>query len=104
MKTIKQKRIKIFNNIYTIKYVDKIKSDEDKFLFGITNVIDKHIYIATKNDNNKKLSNVEIKTTLYHELIHAILSEGAYEKESDNEPLVEWIAKCLVQLNTNNII
>lgn len=73
-------------------------------MFGRTNAIDKHIYIATKNDNNKKLSNVEIKTTLYHELIHAILSEGAYGKESDNEPLVEWIAKCLVQLNTNNII
>ena len=44
MKTTKQKRIKIFNNTYTIKYVDKIKSDEDKFLFGVTNVIDKYIY------------------------------------------------------------
>ena len=104
MKTTKQKRIKIFNTTYTIKYIDKIENNENKFVFGITNAIDKHIYIATKNDNNKKLSNVEIKTTLYHELIHAILSEGAYEKESDNEPLVEWIAKCLVQLNTNNII
>ena len=104
MKTIKQKRIKIFNTTYTIKYIDKIENNENKFVFGRTNAIDKHIYIVTKNDNNKKLSNVEIKTTLYHELIHAILSEGAYEKESDNEPLVEWIAKCLVQLNTNNII
>lgn len=104
MKTIKQKRIKIFNTTYTIKYIDKIENNENKFVFGRTNAIDKHIYIVTKNDNNKKLSNVEIKTTLYHELIHAILSEGAYKKESDNEPLVEWIAKCLVQLNTNNII
>lgn len=104
MKTTKQKRIKIFNTTYTIKYIDKIENNENKFVFGRTNAIDKHIYIATKNDNNKKLSNVEIKTTLYHELIHAILSEGAYGKESDNEPLVEWIAKCLVQLNTNNII
>lgn len=104
MKTIKQKRIKIFNTTYTIKYIDKIENNENKFVFGRTNGIDKHIYIATKSDNNKKLSNIEIKTTLYHELIHAILSEGAYGKESDNEPLVEWIAKCLVQLNTNNII
>lgn len=104
MKTTKQKRIKIFNTTYTIKYIDKIENNENKFVFGRTNTVDKHIYIATKSYNNKKLSNVEIKTTLYHELIHAILSEGSYENETNDEPLVEWIAKCLVQLSTNNII
>ena len=47
MKTTKQKRIKIFNTTYTIKYIDKIENNENKFVFGRTNAIDKHIYIAT---------------------------------------------------------
>jgi hypothetical protein len=34
-----------------------------------------------------------------HEIVHAILDEGQYGEISSNEPLVEWLAKCLIQLN-----
>lgn len=94
----------MFNITYTIKYVDIIKDNKDVFIFGNTDIVNKCIYIATKNGNGKKLSDVTIKTTLYHELVHVILCEGAFDNISKNEPLVEWTAKCLIQLRKNNVI
>ena len=40
----------------------------------------------------------EAKITLLHELIHAILDEGQYHNSSENEPMVEWLARCLKSL------
>lgn len=40
----------------------------------------------------------EAKITLIHELIHAILDEGQYHGSSADEPMVEWLARCLKSL------
>lgn len=103
MKILKIKKIKIFNNIYTIKYVDKISNDNDRFTFGRTNSIDREILIATKGIN-KNLSLNSIKLTLLHELVHVILDEGCYSEESANEHLVEWLAKGFKEIIDKNII
>lgn len=103
MKVLKTKKIKIFNNIYTIKYVDEIPNDNDRFTFGRTNTIDKEILIATKG-TNKNLPLNNIKLTLLHELVHVILDEGCYSEECANEPLVEWLAKGFKEIIDKNII
>lgn len=103
MKVLRVKRFKIYKNIYTIKYVDKIPTDKNLFLFGQANTIDKEILIATEGEN-KSLSTDTIKLTLLHELVHVILDEGCYNNESGNEPLVEWLAKGFKELLDKNII
>lgn len=40
----------------------------------------------------------DAKITLIHELIHAILDEGQYGNASNDEPMVEWLARCLKSL------
>lgn len=40
----------------------------------------------------------DAKITLLHELIHAILDEGQYSNASNDEPMVEWLARCLKSL------
>ena len=45
-----------------------------------------------------------LQETYYHEIIHSILNEGQYKEESDDEHLVEWIAKCLLQLKKQNAL
>lgn len=39
-----------------------------------------------------------MRYTLAHECIHAILATGMYEDLNRNEPLVEYLAKNIVQL------
>ena len=43
------------------------------------------------------------RLVLFHELVHVIFANGCYKKENDNEPLVEWLAKCLSELDSANI-
>jgi len=44
------------------------------------------------------MSKSETKITLLHELLHAILDEGQYFAQSEDEPMVEWLARCLKSL------
>ena len=46
----------------------------------------------------------EILITLYHEIIHAILLTGQYINSSNDEPLVEWLARCILSLKNQKIL
>lgn len=109
---MKLSKIDIFGTKYTIKYVDKITKDlisdpdlqkEDSFWFGLTNGPEKEIYIATKGMKGSPLTEEEIYNTLLHEVIHAIFGEGAYSSANNDEPLVEWTAKCLRSLTKQGL-
>lgn len=41
----------------------------------------------------KPIPTSEREKMLVHEIVHAILNEGAYTDESNNERLVEWLAR-----------
>ena len=86
------KKIDIFGSKYTIKIVDKIE-DEDGYYLGTT-YHNKRIIELARYTNNVKISNNEIIETLLHEINHAILASGQYLDSNNDEPLVEWIAKC----------
>ena len=51
-----------------------------------------------------KQPDLEIYITLVHEIIHAILDTGQYFEESQKEPLVEWIARCIISLLKQDIL
>lgn len=100
---MKNQKFKLFNTEWTIVYVDEIKREDDSFYFGLTDYVCKKIFIVTKDSNDNPLSENEIKRTLLHELMHAILITGCFE-DCNTEPCVEWIANCLYSLLEQKII
>ncbi len=97
--------VNIFGTRYRIKYVDNISSSEDgPFCYGETDRLNKTITIATKDREGKSLSPEEIEVTFYHELMHVIFGEGQYLSCNDDEPLVEWCAKCLRSFKKQGIL
>ena len=100
---IKNRQIKIGNSKWKIKLEESMLSeDKESFYFGMSNAIYKEIKLSTKLPDNTKVNNDSLQETYYHEILHSILNEGQYKEESDNEPLIEWIAKCLLQLKKQN--
>lgn len=97
---LKDTKFDIFGTTYRIKFVESVKSDdENTFIWGDTDGRTHTIRIALKDVNGKKINIDEIKITILHELFHAILNEGQYRSSSEDEPLVEWLARC-----TNSLI
>ena len=97
------KQFDIFGTVFTIKLVDTL-DEEDKLLhYGITECNTKEIRIS-KEVMKAKQSDSEIYITLVHEIIHAILDTGQYLEESQKEPLVEWIARCIISLLKQDIL
>ena len=102
---MKDKIIDILGTEYTVKYVDKIPMpNEHTYRFGQENSANHTIEIATKFYNGSPISKEELDKNLIHECIHAILDEGQFFEESDNEPLVEWLARCIYSLKKQKVI
>ena len=93
------KSVKILNTVYSIKWVDIINPDEeDSFYWGTSDYLRKVITVALLNIDGKKFTEKELKETLMHEIIHAILNEGKYVDETNNEQLVEFLTRCLIPI------
>ena len=102
---MKNKEFDLLGVKYTIQYIDKIDTgDEHIFRFGNTNTAAHEITLARLDFDGKPMDKSEAKITLLHELIHAILDEGQYRGSSGDEPMVEWLARCLKSLMDQKII
>lgn len=88
----------LFGTVWTVKMVDTIANeDSDRITQGVThpnNIIE----IARKYNENDEISKSERTITLLHEIIHAIFNTGQYLQSTEDEPLVEWTARCLNSL------
>lgn len=97
------KQFDIFGTVFTIKLVDTL-DEEDKLLhYGITECNTKEIRIS-KEVMNAKQPYSEMYITLVHEIIHAVLDTGQYLEESQKEPLVEWLTRCIISLLKQDIL
>ena len=101
---LKNKSFNIFGTKYRIKFVDNVLDEESNWIYGKINATSKEILISTKLSNGKDVQENEILITLYHEIIHAILLTGQYMKPSEDEPLVEWLARCILSLKNQKIL
>lgn len=100
---MKKEKIKLFDCVYDINYTEEpLSNTSEIFTFGTSDCITRTIDIATVDHNKKPLKPQIIEDTLYHEIAHAILTEGRY-KETENEALVEWIGRNLKILNTQTL-
>lgn len=94
----KDRTIDIFGSKWKLKFVDKIDLEDDSNPDGITDANKRLIAISTNRSDN------EIIITLLHELIHAILDTGQYLNSSQNEPMVEFVARSLYSLTKQGLI
>jgi len=95
----------IFGTRYRVKYVDKVDVEEGQpYRFGETDTIKKVIEVSTKDYEGRDLTAEEIEVSFFHELMHAVFFEGQYLNQNEDEPLVEWCAKCVRSLRKQGII
>lgn len=97
-KVFKDTTINIFGTNWKIKFTKEIikGKDEDSgnTYWGMTTHGKNLIEVSLVDGEGKLRRYEDICITLLHELNHALLGEGGYWRENDNEPLVEWVAKC----------
>lgn len=97
------KQFDIFGTIFTIKLVDTLDEEDNLLHYGITEGNTKEIRIS-KEVMKTKQPDSEIYITLVHEIIHAVLDTGQWIEESQKEPLVEWLARCIISLLKQDIL
>ena len=100
---MKNFKINIFNTEYSVTFEDKADFEEADFeeadfTLGTGDTINKKIQLTRYLPNGNEISKEETIETLLHEVIHVILDEGMYREESNSEPMVEWLTKCLYDL------
>ena len=109
------KKFNIFGSTWTIKIVDTLvdeKNDAAKdgdyddvegSYAGITNCAEGTIKIV-RELNGVEVTNEFMFNTLCHELTHAILDTGSYNKETYDEQLVEFIGRGIAELVRQNVL
>ena len=97
------KQFDIFGTIFTIKLVDTLDEDDNNLHYGLTEGNTKEIRIS-KEVMKAKQPDSEIYITLVHEIIHAVLNTGQYLEESQKEPLIEWLTRCIISLLKQDIL
>ena len=101
---LKNKSFNIFGSKYRIKFMDNVLNEEGDWIYGKVDTSSKEIQVSIKLSNGKDIQENEILITLYHEIIHAILLIGQYTSSSSDEPLVEWLARCILSLKNQKIL
>ena len=97
------KQFDIFGTVFTIKLVDTLDEDDNNLHYGLTEDNIKEIRIS-KEVMKAKQPDSEIYITLVHEIIHAVLNTGQYLEESQKEPLIEWLTRCIISLLKQDIL
>ena len=103
IKDFNNKQFDIFGTVFTIKLVDTLDEDDNNLHYGLTEGNTKEIRIS-KEVMKAKQPNSEIYITLVHEIIHAVLDTGQYLEESQKEPLIEWLTRCIISLLKQDIL
>ena len=101
---LNNKSFNIFGTKYRIKFMDNVLDEEGNWTYGKIDTYSKEIQVSIKLSNGKDMRENEILITLYHEIIHAILLTGQYVNSSSDEPLVEWLARCILSLKNQKIL
>ena len=100
----KRKKFNIFGDVWTIVFGEKTichTGPEDKdghWVFGLADAQNKVITVSTLNEYGKPLSDQDIMCSIAHECVHAILESGQYCSASNDEPMVEFLAKGILSL------
>lgn len=102
----KNRRFKIFDSTWSIKFEDRYfeGKDDGGTIFGEIDPNTRTIRISLRDINGNPYREDNIRVTVLHELFHAIFFEGQYNSEYNDEPIVEWSAKCINSLLNQHVI
>mgnify|MGYP007022377388 CR=1 FL=1 len=108
MKKSKEKKWKdfefeLFGTKWKVIFIDKVKETEEMYLMGNCSYVSGTIWVATQDNEGNPLKEEAVRINMLHELTHSILDTGGYNNSSNDEPLVEWIARCLNSLLKQNV-
>lgn len=108
MKKSKEKKWKdfefeLFGTKWKVTFIGKVKEISTVYQLGNCRAINGTIWVATQDNEGNPLEEEAIRINMLHELTHSILNTGGYNNSSNDEPLVEWIARCLNSLLKQNI-
>ena len=100
------KKFKIFGEPWKIEWVDCILNPENPGMwrFGETDNGSHKVRVSMECGDGTPIPLRTQEITKVHELLHVILDEGQYLEESQNEPLIEWLAKCIVSLKEQKVL
>lgn len=102
---IMKREFEIFGSKWTVEYVDVIPSEnENEYIFGKTWYSTRLIQVAKRDKDGNIIPKEELKLTFLHELMHAILGTGQYNGYSQDEPHVEWLARCIYSLLQQKVL
>lgn len=101
---MKTKSYNLFGTIWEIHFVDQVLNEKKDWVWGETIFSERRINISTKNTNGDKIPKNEIDLTILHEIVHTIFQSGQYSVCNNDEPLVEWTARCIKTLKDQHII
>ena len=102
---MKSKKFKLFGIPWTLKFIDgPVLHEENRTVYGETDFNRRTIIVLTHGLDGKPRLQCEIDTVVLHEIMHCIFGEGQYLCSNDDEPLVEWCAKCLYSLKNQKVI
>lgn len=100
-----EEKVRLFLTEYSVEIVDSLPDSEDGSIrYGECVYEERVIRIARLNSFGEPYPRVHMILTLYHEIMHAIFDEGQYGDESDCEPMVEWVAKCLTSIYMSGVV
>jgi hypothetical protein len=90
-------KFNLMGDEWQVEFVDVLEDtdNKDELIYGRCFFDSQTIMIAKKSANGKEFSNRVLQRTLLHEMTHAIFGEGCYTASNNDEPLVEWTARCL---------
>lgn len=101
-------KFKIFDSNWTIKFKENVftqlEDGREVWAFGIAEPAERRIFISTKTEGGNDIPPIELKLTILHEIIHAFLVTGQYLENNMDEPLVEWLARCVYNAISNKTI
>ena len=87
-------RIKILSQIYKVKEIDF--EGTDNIHFGLIKYETNEILL------NKNISKERKQVTLIHEILHAVFQQLGFEKENDNEYLINSLSESVILLVKEN--
>lgn len=103
----KQINFTLFKEPWTINFYDNVDqegAEDGSYVDGWCWSEEHKIDIATKTKKGKPKSARDVELVKLHELVHCILGSGSYFQSNSDEPMVEWIAKCLLDLKEQKIL
>ena len=84
----------VFGTEYTINETESPTPFEDgSSQYAVCKSQEYTVELTRTTVEGKPIPTSEREKMLVHEIMHAILNEGGYTDESNNERLVEWLAR-----------